>query len=202
MEMRSKDCSVPVVRGAGVPGGEGEEPVRSTISSDPAPFKILVSEGACRAIFISAAGASAEPVRPTEDAAKAEAKAVSTAGKMVSRSGRQSAVVIEAETRAIKLSEGADSSSALRRNPCLRKMRKPRRSEREPTQNGTIGAGRTNPPKPTTGTGEERVRSLQARIMQKSASSRRVSYLDLLRSCFVADCGERDRNPALPLPPP
>ena len=73
----------------------------------------LLEKGVGWATVVAAAGASAKPVPTSVGTAKTEAKAVSAAGKTRPRSGQQSTVETEAETRATKLLEGAESSSIL-----------------------------------------------------------------------------------------
>ena len=90
---------------------------------------------------IAVAGASAEPVPPSEGTAKTEAKAVSASGKKSPWLRRRSSVATAAVTRARNLPEGAERSSIPIRSPCARITRKSERGEREPTQNSTLGVG-------------------------------------------------------------
>ena len=93
------------VVGAGSPGGERTDASESVMATELAPC-----EGACLATAIAAAGASAEPVPPSEGTPKNEAKAVSAAGKIAPRSGRQSTVVTAADARTTKRPSPADDA--------------------------------------------------------------------------------------------
>ena len=115
------------VGGAGSPCDEGTDATRSVISAESAPCEVLDVGGACWVTLFAAAGASAEPVPPPEGTVKTEAKAVSAAGKLSPRPGRQSSVVTAAVTRATNLPEGAERSSIPIRDPCVRKSRNPMR---------------------------------------------------------------------------
>ena len=75
------------VGGAGSPDGEGVDAARSVIAAESAPREVLDGEGACWATVIAAAGASTEPMPPSEGAAKTEAKAVSASGKKIPAAG-------------------------------------------------------------------------------------------------------------------
>ena len=69
------------VGGDGSPCGEGADAAGSVIAVESAPCNVLDEEGACRVTLVTAAGASADPVPPSEGTAKTEAKAASAAGK-------------------------------------------------------------------------------------------------------------------------
>ena len=87
------------VGGAGSPCGEGADAAGSVISAESAPREVFDVKGACWATLVAAAGTSAQPVPPAEGTAKTKAKAVSAAGKLSPRSGRQPSVVTAAVTR-------------------------------------------------------------------------------------------------------
>ena len=70
---------------------------------------------------IAAARASAEPVPPSMDMAKTEAKTVSGAGRIDPRPVQPSVVATEAEIRATNLPRGAERLSSLIRGSCVRK---------------------------------------------------------------------------------
>ena len=106
--------------------------------------------------------------------------------------------VTATDKRATNLPEGADRSSILIRDPCVRKSRKSGQSKGSPTKTAFAGRG-TRPSKPTPGVGEERVRSPQARTRKVPPSSTGVRLLNLLRSCSVAGSGKRDRKSVFPL---
>ena len=93
------------VGGAGSPGGQGADAAESVIAAEWAPCKELDGERACGATAVAAAGDFVEPLPPSGDMAKTEAKAMSAAGKKYPRTGRRSAVVTVAHTRATNLPE-------------------------------------------------------------------------------------------------
>ena len=109
--MRSEDGFA--VGGAGEPGEKGTDTVGPVVSTESVSCVELLEKGVGWATVVAAAGASAKPVPTSVGTAKTEAKAVSAAGKTRPRSGQQSTVETEAETRATKLLEGAESSSIL-----------------------------------------------------------------------------------------
>ena len=111
------------VGGAGSPCGEGADAAGSVIAAESAPCEMLDGKGACWATLVAAAGASAEPVPLPGGTAKTESKAVSAAGKMSPRPGRQSSGVTAAFTRATNVPEGAERLSILIRDLCARKSR-------------------------------------------------------------------------------
>ena len=120
----------------------------------------------------------------------------SVGGRKISpRPGRQSSVVTAAVTRATNLPEGAESSSILTRGPCVRKSRKSEEAKGSPPKTALSGWG-TSPLKPTSGIGEARVRSPQARMRKIPPSSTGMRLLDPVRSCSVAGTGKRDRKSA------
>jgi len=185
-----------------VSGGGGADAAGSVISAESGPCEVLVGGGACWAIDVAAAGASAGPVPSSEGTAKTEAKAVLAVGENFPRAGRRSTVATEADTRATNLPEGAERSSILIRGPCVRTSRKSEEVKGSPPKTPLLGPGTrpgTSPPKPTPGVGEERVMSPQARIRNISSSSAGVRLQAPLRSCSVAGSGKRDRKSAFPL---
>ena len=56
------------------PSGEGADTAGSVIAAESAPCEVLDEEGACRATLLAAAGASAEPVPPSEGTEKPKRK--------------------------------------------------------------------------------------------------------------------------------
>ena len=157
----------------------------SVVTVESAPCEVFVGEGVCWATAVAAAGASAEPVPPSEGTAKTESKAVSAAGKNVS-----------AARTAIGGGDGGRYTSAesSRRSrevvnphacPCAQKSRISRKSEEaegSPSETALSVRG-TSPPMPTVGVGQERLRSPQARMRKTPPSSTGVSLLDPPRSC-------------------
>ena len=69
------------VGGAGSPCGEGVDAGGSVITAESAPCEVFDREGAYWATILAAAGASAEPVPPSEGTAKTEANAESVTRK-------------------------------------------------------------------------------------------------------------------------
>ena len=114
--MRSEDGFT--VWGAGELGEAGADAVGPVFSTESVPCVELL-EGVGWATIVESAGASAELVPTSVGTAKTEAKSLSAAGKVRPRPGQRSTVVTEAETRATKLSEGAERSSILIRGPCV-----------------------------------------------------------------------------------
>ena len=108
---------------AGSPGGEEANAAGSVIPAKSAPCVVLVGEGACWVTAVAAAGASAEPVPPSEGPAKTEEKSASAAGRIAPTPARRSTVVTAADTRATHFPEGAEMSSILIRGPFTRKSR-------------------------------------------------------------------------------
>ena len=114
--MRSEDGFA--VWGAGEPGEAEADAVGPVVSTESVSCVELL-EGVGWATVVAPAGASAEPVPTSVGPAKTASKSLSAAGKACPRPGQQSTVVTEAETRATKLSEGAERSSILIRGPCV-----------------------------------------------------------------------------------
>ena len=168
------------------------------MAAESAPCEVLYGEGACWATAVAAAGASAEPVSPSECMSKTKAKAVSAAGNNYPRPGRRSAVVTAADTPATNLPEEAERASVFIRGPCARKSLKSEEVKGSPPQIALSGRG-TSPLKPTPEVREERVRSVQARTRKIPLSSTGVRLLDPLRSCSVLGSGKRDRKSVFPL---
>ena len=112
--------------GAGEPGEAGTDAVGPVVSTESVPCVELL-EGVGWATVFVAAGASAKPVPTSVGTAKTEAKSLSATGKARPRSGQQSTVATDAETRAKNLPEGAEKSSILMRGPCVRKSQNRRR---------------------------------------------------------------------------
>ena len=86
-------CSLKAARQSEAPGRQAAK-VRTRPDQlsrrNRLPVKCF-KEGACWATAVAAAGTSAEPVPPSDGTAKTEAKAMSTAGKMIrSRDGNRS----------------------------------------------------------------------------------------------------------------
>ena len=98
------------VGGTGEPGETGVDTV-VPVTTESVPCVELPEKGIGWATVVAAAGASAEPVPTSVGTAKTETKALSAAGKARPRPGQRSTVAAEAETRATKLSEGAEKSS-------------------------------------------------------------------------------------------
>ena len=115
--MRSKDGFA--VGGAGGPGGTGADTVGPAVSPESVSCVELLKKEVGWPTVVAAAGTSAEPVPTSVGAAKNEAKALSAAGKAHPPPRQRSTVVTEAEARATKLPEGAESSPILIRGPCV-----------------------------------------------------------------------------------
>ena len=145
----------------------------------------------------AAAGASVEPLPPSESAAKTEAKSVSAAGKIAPRAGRRSTVVTAEDTKVTYLPEGAERSSIVIRGPHVWKLRKSDQAKQSPSKTAFSGRG-TSPTEPTPDAEEERLRSPQARVRKILTSSTWVRLLDPLRSCSVAGSGKYKKS-AFPL---
>ena len=81
----------------------------------------ILDKGVGCATVVAAARASAEPTPPLTGMAKPGAKRVSTEGEIEPRPVQSSAIVTEAETRAMNLPGGAERPSILIRGLCVRK---------------------------------------------------------------------------------
>ena len=118
MEIRSEDGFT--TGGAGEPGEAGADAVGPVVSTESV-LCVGLLEGVGWATAVAAGGASAEPVPTSVGRAKTEAKSLSAAGKARPRPGQRSTVATDAETRATNLPEGAERSSILICDPCVRK---------------------------------------------------------------------------------
>ena len=157
--MRSEDGFA--VWDAGEPGETGADTVGPAVSTEPVPCVKLLEQGVGWVTVVAAAGAFAEPVPTSVGTAKTEAKASSAASKARPRPGQRSTVATEPETRATKLSEGAERSSMLIRGPCMQKSQKSAEVKGSPPKTA-LSVWSTSPPKPTPGIGEEGALSPQA----------------------------------------
>ena len=109
---------------AGELGEEGVDTVGPVVTTASVPCVEFLEKGIGLARVVLAAGASTEPVPTSVDTAKTIAKMVSAAGITRPRPEQRSPGATEAETRAMKLPEGAEMSSILIRDPCVRQSRK------------------------------------------------------------------------------
>ena len=167
------------------------------ITLESSPYK-APGRGAHWATIVAAAGASAEPWSPPEGTTKAEAKAGLAVVENTLKPGRRSTVTTKVDKRATNLPNGAERSSIFIRGQCARKSRKSGEVKGSPPKTA-LSVRATSSLKPTTGVGEERVRSPQTQMRNIPQSSAGLRLLDPLRSCSVAVSSNRDRKSAFPL---
>ena len=179
-----------IVRDTGLSGGGGTDADGSMIMAESSPSKALVERGARWATVVAAAGASAEPELPAEGTTKTEAKTALTLDWKTLKPGRRPTVAAEVNTRATSFPEGAEKAFNPHTWPvCVKIAIEEVKGSPHETALSVRG---TSPPKSTSGVGEERVRSPQARMRKIPSSSPGVRRLDPLRSCSVVAFGKRE----------
>ena len=143
--MRSEDGFT--VWDVGDLGEARADAVGPVVVTESAPY-VGILEGVGWATAVAAAEASAEPVPTSVGMAKTQAKSLSAAGTVHPRPRQRSTVVTDAQTRATKPFERAQSSSTLIRGPCVRKSQNSVEVKGSSRKTALSVRG-TSPPKPT-----------------------------------------------------